>query len=97
MTYERMESVALAVATEHGLTSVTRDSVAKAYGCAPALVSHYFGTVDAMKRAVALRAAAENNGRVVAEASLLGFLPGATGPEAGGAAVEYLERKLRGF
>lgn len=42
----------LQLARKHGYTHVSRDAIAAASQCSPALVSAYFGTMPAMRRAI---------------------------------------------
>ena len=51
--------VALVAAKEHGYTSVTRTVLAEKANVSMSLVSHYFGTMEQLKRAV-MRAAVEH-------------------------------------
>jgi AcrR family transcriptional regulator len=56
---ERRENIlaaALDLSRRHGYTTVTREGIAEAAGCAPGLVSRYFGTMQQLRRAV-MRAA----------------------------------------
>lgn len=58
---------ALRQAEASGYANLTRDQVAHGANCAPGLVSHYFGTMDALRTAV-LRAAVQREVlRVVAQ------------------------------
>lgn len=50
---------ALAVAEKRGYAHVTRDEIAVEAGCAPALVSHYLGTMQNTRRDI-MRAAIRN-------------------------------------
>jgi len=60
-------SAALQVAATCGYLRVTRDAVAAAAGCSPALVSHYFGTLVCLHRAIMGEALRTRNLRVIAQ------------------------------
>lgn len=53
---EQIIDAALQEATRTGYMNMTRDGVATAAGCAPRLVSYYFGTMPTFRRTV-MRAA----------------------------------------
>jgi AcrR family transcriptional regulator len=62
-------AAAVTLAAEQGLPAITRDGVAAAAGCSPALVSAYFYTVVELRRKVVEQAVAcEEPLRVVADA-----------------------------
>ena len=67
---ERKSSIlqhALVVAEKHGYHQMTREQIAKAADVSPALVSHYLGTMVAMRRAVMRAAVERRNAQVVAQ------------------------------
>lgn len=43
---------AVTLAAHTGYNRVTREAIATAAGCSPALVSHTFGTIQALRRAI---------------------------------------------
>jgi len=60
-------SAALRVATDLGYLRATRDDIALAAGCSPALVSHYLGTMKQTQRAIMGEAIRTGNLRVIAQ------------------------------
>lgn len=60
-------SAALQVAGTCGYLRVTRDAVAATAGCSPALVSHYFGTLVCLHRAIMGEALRVKHLRVIAQ------------------------------
>jgi AcrR family transcriptional regulator len=60
-------SAALRLAADVGYLRVTRDAVALAAGCSPALVSHWLGTMPQMHRAIMGEAIRTRNLRVIAQ------------------------------
>lgn len=60
-----------------GLAGLRRDAVAKAAGVAAGLVTHYWGSMNALRNAVVRKAVADENLAVVGEAVALG-MPAAT-------------------
>ena len=60
-------SAALQVAVTTGYLRVTRDAVAAAAGCSPALVSFHLGTIPQMQRALMGEALRTRNLRVIAQ------------------------------
>jgi AcrR family transcriptional regulator len=60
-------SAALRVATDLGYLRATRDDIALAAGCSPALVSHYLGTMKQTQRAIMGEALRVCNLRVIAQ------------------------------
>ena len=60
-------TAALQVAADTGYLRTTRDAIAVAAGCSPALVSHYFGTLAALHRAIMGEALRTRNLRVIAQ------------------------------
>lgn len=68
--HDRRQSIltaALAVAVRDGYLRTTRDAVAAAAGCSPALVSHHLGTLLQMQRAIMGEALRVANLRVIAQ------------------------------
>lgn len=43
---------AVSLAAKHGYANVTRDQIGHELGCAPSLVSHYFPTMQQLRRAI---------------------------------------------
>lgn len=69
-TDTRKAAILLAAMTEagkHGYDRVTREAIAQRADCAPGLVSHYFGTMPQMKRAIMSEAIRTRNLRIVAQ------------------------------
>lgn len=60
-------TAALAVATSAGYLRTTRDAVAAAAGCSPALVSFHLGTLPQMQRAIMGEALRTRCLRVIAQ------------------------------
>lgn len=60
-------TAALQVAESVGYLRVTRDAVAAAAGCSPALVSFHLGTIPQMQRAIMGEALRTRNLRVIAQ------------------------------
>jgi AcrR family transcriptional regulator len=60
-------AAALTLAAERGLPAITRDGVAAAAGCSPALVSAYFYTVPELRNRVVEQAVACEQLRVLAD------------------------------
>lgn len=60
-------SAALRLAETVGYLRVTRDAVALAAACSPALVSHWLGTMPQMHRAIMGEAIRTSNLRVIAQ------------------------------
>lgn len=60
-------SAALRLAADTGYLRVTRDAVALAVACSPALVSHWLGTMPQMQRAIMGEALRTRNLRVIAQ------------------------------
>jgi len=60
-------SAALQVAATSGYLRVTRDAVAAAAGCSPALVSFHLGTIPQMQRAIMGEALRVKHLRVIAQ------------------------------
>lgn len=60
-------SAALQVAVTCGYLRVTRDAIAAAAGCSPALVSFYLGTIPQTQRAIMGEAIRTRNLRVIAQ------------------------------
>lgn len=58
---------ALHLAERDGYTHVTREAVAAAANCAPALISSYFGTMPSFKRDIMRAAVRERRLRIVAQ------------------------------
>jgi AcrR family transcriptional regulator len=58
--HDEIMAAALRLAADVGYTHVTRDDIALAAGCSPALVSEIFGTVKNLRRAM-MRAAVANH------------------------------------
>jgi AcrR family transcriptional regulator len=63
---------ALRCAEVYGYTNITRQMVADRLGLAPGLVSHYFGTMDDLRRDVMRHAIKRENLRVVAQGVIAG-------------------------
>lgn len=62
-----LTSAALVLARTVGYDRVTRDALATAHGCSPALVSYYFATMPQLKRAIMSAAIAERDLVVLAQ------------------------------
>lgn len=60
-------TAALQVAVTAGYLRVTRDAVASAAGCSPALVSFHLGTIPQMQRSIMGEALRTRNLRVIAQ------------------------------
>lgn len=60
-------SAALRIAADRGYLRVTRDDIALAAGCSPALVSHWLGTMKQTQRAIMGEALRVRNLRVIAQ------------------------------
>lgn len=60
-------AAALIIARTVGYDRVTRDALATAHGCSPALVSYYFATMPQLKRAIMSAAIAERDLVVLAQ------------------------------
>lgn len=60
-------SAALRVAADRGYLRATRDDIALAAGCSPALVSHWLGTMKQTQRAIMGEALRVQNLRVIAQ------------------------------
>lgn len=60
-------TAALAVAASAGYLRTTRDAVASAAGCSPALVSFHLGTMPQMQRAIMGEALRVRNLRIIAQ------------------------------
>jgi len=68
--HDRRQSIltaALAVAVRDGYLRVTRDAIAAAAGCSPALVSNHLGTMTQTHRAIMGEALRVRNLRVIAQ------------------------------
>lgn len=81
---DRRQSIltaALQVATTAGYLRTTRDAVAAAAGCSPALVSNYFGTMAQMQRAIMGEALRTRNLRVIAQGLAHGDRRASNAPE----------------
>lgn len=68
--HDRRQSIltaALTVAAAAGYMRTTRDAVATAAGCSPALVSHHFGTLAHLQRAIMGEALRTRCLRVIAQ------------------------------
>ena len=70
--YMQILEAALVVAARVGYNNITREGIAKEAECAPALVSHYFGTVDDARDAVMNRAVETKQLTVLAEGLAIG-------------------------
>ena len=69
-THDRRQTIltaALTVAASAGYLRTTRDAVAAAAGCSPALVSHHLGTMPQMYRAIMGEALRTRCLRVIAQ------------------------------
>ena len=70
MKTDRRQSIlaaALTVAVRDGYLRTTREAVAIVAGCSPALVSHHFGTLAHLQRAIMGEALRVRNLRVIAQ------------------------------
>lgn len=68
---ELMLDVALKLAAEHGLASITRNQIAKEAGVAPSLVTWRLGTMDNMRRSVMRRAVKTENLAVILQGIMI--------------------------
>ena len=68
---DEIVEVALKQAELLGLKSITRQQVAEGVGVATSLISHHFGTMNQLQRAVIRRAIKQNSIPVVAQAVVL--------------------------
>lgn len=64
---EDVLSAALRLAVMHGYTHITRDDIAMAAGCSPALVSQTLGTMRCLRRALVRAAVAREVLPVIAQ------------------------------
>lgn len=64
---QQILTAALSVAASAGYLRTTRDAVSVAAGCSPALVSHHFGTLACLQRAIMGEAIRTHNLRVIAQ------------------------------
>lgn len=71
---------ALSIGRELGMPLLSRESVARRAGCAPSLVSHYFGTVPELKQAVMREAIAREDLPLVAAGLAVGDTIAKTAP-----------------
>jgi len=60
-------TIALSRAADVGYMHVTREDIALAAGCSPALVSHHLGTMKQMRRAIMGEAIRTANLRIIAQ------------------------------
>jgi hypothetical protein len=65
--HDEILTVALRLACDVGYTHVTRDAIALAAGCSPALVSEMFGTMVCLRRAIQRAAVANHVLPVIAQ------------------------------
>lgn len=65
-----------------GLSKLRRDAVAKAAGVASGLVTHYWGSMNALRNAVVRKAVADENLAVVGEAVAIGHKDAIDAPRA---------------
>lgn len=63
---------AIALAHCHGYQNVTRDALATAAACSPALISAYFGTMTKLRRAIMSAAIARNDLKIIAQGLAVG-------------------------
>ena len=75
-------SAALTVAGEVGYRHVSRDAIAARADCSPGLVSAYFGTMPALRRAVMSAAIARRDLTVLAQGLAAGDSKAKAAPEA---------------
>lgn len=66
--YDIILSAALRVACDVGYNRITRDDIAMAAGCSPALVSDFFGTMPSLRRTIVRAAITQRVLPVVAQA-----------------------------
>lgn len=69
--HDDIMAAALRVATDVGYNRITRDDIALAAGCSPALISEIFGTMVCLRRAMVRAAVANHVLPVVAQALAL--------------------------
>lgn len=73
---ERKESILIAAlqlaADSGGWSTLTRDTVAKAANCSDGLVTHYFGTMQQLRRTVMRAAIKRKNLSIVAQGIIAG-------------------------
>lgn len=90
--YGEMLDAALKLAEQYNYRELSRDRVAEAVGCSPALVSLYFGRMDTLRDDV-MRAAVERGVPAVIAQGLAARDPIAQGAESG-AKIRALEGLL---
>lgn len=64
---QQILTAAVTEARQHGYRNVTREAIAQRAGCAAGLVSHYFGTMVDLKRAIMSEAIRTRELRIVAQ------------------------------
>lgn len=64
---QQILAAAVIEAQHHGYQNVTREAIARRATCAPGLVSHYFGTMVDLKRAIMSEAIRTRELRIVAQ------------------------------
>ena len=69
-TKQRILGAAMTEATQRGYAHVTREAIAQRAETSPALVSHYFGTMVTMRRAIMSEAIRARHLRIVAQGLL---------------------------
>lgn len=65
-------TAALKLARQHGYMLLTRETIADAAKCSPATVSHVFGTMQQLRRAIVGEAIRMNDAAVLAQAAAIG-------------------------
>ena len=69
-TKQRILGAAMAEAAQYGYSHVTREAIAQRAETSPALVSHYFGTMVELRRAIISEAIRARHLRIVAQGLL---------------------------
>lgn len=70
-TQQRIDQIiaaAVSLSEDFGYANITRDQVAEAAGCSPALVSRHMGSMDELRTAVVTEAVAQKNLNILAQA-----------------------------
>lgn len=78
---QRILDAAMTEAKQHGYTNVTREAIAQRAECAPGLVSHYFGTMPQMKRAIMSEAIRTRELSIIAQGIVDGHPKAKRAPE----------------
>jgi AcrR family transcriptional regulator len=73
-TRRRLLEVAIDLAEFSNMWLITRDDIAKKAGCAPSLVTHYFGNIDRLRGEIWEYAIAEKNHLIIVQGASGGNL-----------------------